>query len=78
MEPELPLADEARVRAHAGDLRELGRRHGVTNLRFASPGRLLGHVADDKDMFDMIDFGLEASELLRAKSLPSPTACCRT
>jgi hypothetical protein len=37
------------------------------HLRFGSPGRLLGHVADDKDMFDMIDFGLEASELLRAK-----------
>jgi hypothetical protein len=66
-EPEEILADEAMVRAHAAALQALARRYGVTRLRFASAGRLLGSVAEDRDMLDMIDFNIEASELLGAK-----------
>lgn len=66
-EPEETLADETIVRAQVGALQEIARRHAVSGLRFASPGRLVGHVADDRDMLDMVDFNLEASDLLGAK-----------
>lgn len=64
--PALPLADEASVRAHAEELRTLAARHGITELRYASPGRLVGHVAADKDMLDVATFDVDASDLLGA------------
>jgi hypothetical protein len=49
---------------------ELALRHGITHLAFASPGRLRGHVADDRDLFDMFDmfeFQRNATDLLGAE-----------
>ncbi|MGH3447921.1 MAG: hypothetical protein ACRDQA_05330 [Nocardioidaceae bacterium] len=63
----LTPADERRVRAHAGELQRLGDRHGIDQLRYASPGRLLGRVAADRDLFDVFAFQREASELLGAE-----------
>jgi hypothetical protein len=65
---ELPKADRARVVAHADQLRELAARHGITELRFASPGRLVGHVADDRDAIDVSTFEVEAADLLGAEA----------
>ncbi|HET7385866.1 MAG TPA: hypothetical protein VFJ19_04290 [Nocardioidaceae bacterium] len=56
----LPPADEATVRDRGDDLRALAARHGISELRFASPGRLVGHVADDKDALDTADFEIAA------------------
>ena len=52
----LPPATERQVRSHAAELVELAARHGITVLAFASPGRLRGHLADDRDLFDMFEF----------------------
>ena len=46
-------ADEALVRSHGPELALLAAEHGISDLRFASTGRLIGHVADDRDMFDV-------------------------
>lgn len=62
--PHLPPATEARVRAHAAQLTEMGARHGVTALAFASAGKLLGHVDDDHDLFDMFEFQRAATDLV--------------
>ena len=42
-------------------------RHGITALAFASPGRLRGHLADDRDLFDMFEFQRAAADLLGAE-----------
>ena len=42
-------------------------RHGITALAFASPGRLRGHLADDRDLFDMFEFQRAAADLLSAE-----------
>ncbi|MGH3097523.1 MAG: hypothetical protein ACRDMV_16190 [Streptosporangiales bacterium] len=63
----LTAADERRLRAHAVELRALGERHGISELRYASPGRLLGRVAPDRDLFDVFAFQREASHLLGAE-----------
>ncbi len=63
----LPPAAEQQVRARAFDLVSLAARHGITDLAFASPGRLRGHVADDRDLFDMFEFQRDASRLLGAE-----------
>jgi hypothetical protein len=42
-------------------------RHGITGLAFASPGRLRGHLADDRDLFDMFEFQRAATDLLGAE-----------
>ena len=63
----LPPATERKVRSHAVELVELAARHGITALAFASPGRLLGHLADDRDLFDMFEFQRAASDLLGAE-----------
>lgn len=63
----LPPVDEEAVRRHAEELRALAAAHGITQLRFASPGRLVGHVADDKDALDSADFEVAARALLRAE-----------
>jgi len=38
-----------------------------THLAFASPGRLRGHIADDRDLFDMFEFQRDATNLLGAE-----------
>jgi len=62
--PAPPPLDEATARAHAAELRALAARHGITNLRFASDGRLLGHLEADRDDDDMADFDLSVEALL--------------
>lgn len=59
-------ADEELVRAHAAELTALGAAHGIHALRFASPGRLVGRVASDRDALDMAEFAAEAERLLGA------------
>lgn len=66
-EPSLPPADEAVVRTHAEELCALAARFGITELRFASPGRLVGHVAEDKDALDVADFEIAARQVLGAQ-----------
>ena len=63
----LPPATERQVRSHAAELVELAARHGITALAFASPGRLRGHLADDRDLFDMFEFQRAAADLLGAE-----------
>src|SRR5271165_1598601 len=63
----LPPATERQVRSHAAELVELAARHGMTALAFASPGRLRGHLADDRDLFDMFEFQRAAADLLGAE-----------
>jgi hypothetical protein len=65
--PHLPPATEQQVRSHAAELVELAAQHGITDLAFASPGRLRGHVADDRDLFDMFEFQRAATDLLGAE-----------
>jgi hypothetical protein len=66
-ESELPPLDEASARVHAAELADLASLHGITNLRFASPGRLLGHVAADRDLMDIAAFEIAAIDLLHAE-----------
>lgn len=66
-EPSLPPADEILVRAHADALAALASRYGVTGLRFASPGRLVGSIDDHHDALDAAEFELAARALLGAE-----------
>lgn len=63
----LPPADEETVRGRGDELRALAARHGISELRFASPGRLVGHVAEDRDALDTADFEIAARALLGAE-----------
>jgi hypothetical protein len=63
----LPPASEQQARSHAAELVALAARHGITGLAFASPGRLRGHVADDRDLFDIFEFQRAATDLLGAE-----------
>ena len=65
--PLLPPADEATVRDRGDELRALAVQHGISELRFASPGRLVGHVAEDRDALDTADFEIAARALLGAE-----------
>lgn len=65
--PQLPAADLALLSSRVEEVRALAAAHGITELRFASPGRLVGHVASDGDPFAVIDFELAARELLGAE-----------
>jgi hypothetical protein len=65
--PHQPPATEQQVRSHAAELVKLAARYGITDLAFASPGRLRGHVADDRDLFDMFEFQRAATDLLGAE-----------
>ncbi|MGH3695329.1 MAG: hypothetical protein ACRDRX_15305 [Pseudonocardiaceae bacterium] len=67
VEPSLPPVDETVARAHAEGLRLLAGDYGITDLRFASTGRLVGHVAEDRDALDVADFELSAVRLLGAE-----------
>ncbi|MDQ2894564.1 MAG: hypothetical protein M3Y09_02780 [Actinomycetota bacterium] len=65
--PHLPPATEQQARSHAPQLVSLGARHGITRLAFASPGQIRGHIADDRDLFDMFEFQRAATDLLGAE-----------
>ena len=52
---------------------DLAARHGITRLAYASPGRLRGHIADDRDLFDMFEFQRAATDLVGAE-----ITCTRT
>lgn len=65
--PHLPPATEEQVRSHAAELVELAAEHGVSELAFAGPGRLRGHVSPASDPFAPITFQLAASDLLGAE-----------
>lgn len=67
VEPLLPPADEAVLRAHADELRALAARFGMSDLRFASAGKLVGHVTEHRDALDVADFEVAAVELLGAE-----------
>lgn len=54
------------VRAHLAELRTLATGYGIEDLRLASAGRLVGHVADDRDLFDAFAFQRGAQRLLGA------------
>ncbi len=62
-------ADEGLVRGHAAQLAELAAAHGIHQLRFASAGRLLGRVDQDRDLLDMAEFAAAAEQLLGASVL---------
>lgn len=65
--PHLPPATEQQVHSHAAQLVDLAARHGITHLAYASPGRLRGHVSEDRDLFDMFEFQRAATDLLSAE-----------
>jgi hypothetical protein len=65
--PHLPPATEQQVRSHAAQLVDLAAQHGITRLAYASPGRLRGHIADDRDLFDMFEFQRAATDLVGAE-----------
>jgi len=66
-ESSLPPADETVVRAKAHDLQKLAGDFGISDLRFASAGRLVGHVAEDRDALDVAEFEVAARRLLGAE-----------
>jgi hypothetical protein len=55
------------LRRHAADLVGLAARHGVSSLGVAGPGRLVGHLDDDRDSFDVADFETAAELLVGAE-----------
>lgn len=65
-ETEWPLLDEATAREHAAELRALAAEHGITNLRFASPGRLVGTAGDDEE-YEPFEFELEVIRRLHVE-----------
>jgi hypothetical protein len=65
--PEPISADERLVRAHARELVALAAEHGIYDLRFASPDRLIGRVDPDRDALDMADFAVVAEHVLGAE-----------
>jgi len=64
--PLLPPASEAAVRAHSHALSKLAAQFGITQLRFASDGRLVGRVAEARDALDVAEFEVAARQLLEA------------
>jgi hypothetical protein len=62
--PTLPPLDEATARAHADQLRSLAAEHGITQLRFASAGRLVGHVGEEHDTIDTAEFQIAVEDAL--------------
>jgi len=67
--PHLPPASEQQVRSRSAELLRLAAEHGITELAFASPGRLRGHLGDDRDLFDMFEFQRAATSMLGAEVL---------
>ncbi|WP_142281844.1 hypothetical protein [Mycobacterium kyorinense] len=62
--PHLPPATEVQVRSHAAELTELAGGYGITELAFASAGRLIGRVDNGHDLFDMFEFQRAATDLV--------------
>ncbi len=62
-----PVATEAALRSYAETLRSLALAHGITELRVAGPGRLVGHIGEDRDLFDVAAFETAAADLLGAQ-----------
>jgi len=58
----LPPASGQQVRSHAAERVQLAARHGIAALASASPGRLRGHVADDRDLSGMFEFQRAAAD----------------
>lgn len=54
------------MRAHAHALIGLAAQHGITGLAYASPGRLRGRIAPERDLFDVFEFQRAAADLLGA------------
>ncbi len=65
--PVAPPASEELVRARAAELVRLAEVHGISELAFASPGRLRGHISPSADPFAPFTFQIEASRLLGAE-----------
>jgi hypothetical protein len=59
--------EERILLAHREQVHDLAARYGITDLRFASAGRLIGHVAPDRDLFDVFAFQRAAQRLLHAE-----------
>lgn len=64
--PSFPPLDEATARANADALRGLAAGYGISDLRFASLGRIIGHFAEDRDLGDMVMFQRDVEDLLGA------------
>lgn len=62
--PAPPPLDEQTARTNADALHRVASEYGISALRFASPGRLVGHLDDDRDMGDMADFQIAVEDLL--------------
>jgi hypothetical protein len=73
----LPSASEQQVRSHAAELVQLAARHGIGALAFTSPGRLRGHVAGDRDLFDVFEFQRAAADLPGAEVTVYPDGALR-
>jgi hypothetical protein len=72
----LPPATEQQVRSHGAQLVDLAARHGITDLAFASPGRLRGHVADHRDLFDTVESSAPPPASSAPRSPCTPTGRC--
>jgi hypothetical protein len=55
------------VRGHAETLTALAADHGIHDLRFASPGRLIGRVDANRDAQDIAEFAAAAGTVLGAE-----------
>jgi hypothetical protein len=62
--PALPPLDEATARALSDRLYALAAEHGISQLRFASSGRLVGHIAEDRDSIDTAAFEVAVQDTL--------------
>lgn len=62
-----PAATEVALRSNAVALQSLAAQHGISQLRVAGPGRLVGHIAEDRDLFDVAAFETAAQELVGAE-----------
>ena len=74
----LPSASGQQVRSHAAELIQPAARHGITALAFASPGRLRGHVADDRDLSGMFEIQRAAADLPGAEGTVYSDGRCAT
>jgi len=73
----LPPASGQQVRSHAAELVQVAVRHGITAQAFASPGRLRGHVADDRDLSGMFEIQRAAADLPGAEGTVYPDGALR-